>query len=110
MTGYASSAEGVRQRYPRNGAVRPEWARTRRRNQSAVQLLRRLAVLRAEWADQKVTDPPACLPARKTRPGVRLFLRGRRQAGQGGFENRGEAGLKFWALDWELIEARQRGH
>lgn len=110
MTGYASSAEGVRPGYPRIGVVRPELARTRRRNQSAVRLLRRLAVLRAEWADQKVTAPPVRLPERRTGPGVRLFRGARRQVGQGGFESCGEAGLKFWALDWELIEARQRSN
>lgn len=101
-------------------------SRFRRRQQSAVRLLHQLAAIRLQWSDQCLLErlPPhhggsPHLAAirngeprnadfrlhrslnRSTPPARQL----RRHRGQ-----TGEAGLKLWALDWELIEERHRGN
>ena len=102
-------------------------SRLGRRQQFALRLLRHLAAIRLEWSDRRLLEVLPPLPdglanrshirqgnTRNAKFSLRRSvdnrssLASRQSLGYSG--QAAEAGLKLWALDWELIERRHRGN
>ncbi|MFZ4985046.1 MAG: hypothetical protein ACOYLF_06255 [Blastocatellia bacterium] len=91
---------------PRRRELREIRQRTRTAEYRALRLGRQIWRLRAEWRAQN--SPPPGLRGVVGRRGGEKIGADQDDCGllPGGFM--GEAGLKLWALDWELIERRIR--